>query len=737
MMRLRFLSGLILLLFLKPPLQAQNQETSRSPGHRPTLGLVLEGGGALGLAHVGVITWLEEHHIPVNYVAGTSMGGLVGGAYATGIGAQGLRQLVDSINWDQVMSGKIPYSQLAFRRKEDARDYPNGLEFGFRKGVQFPAGFNSGQYVSLIVDRLALPYSNVGSFDNLPIPFACVATNLRTEKPEVFRSGSLSTAMRATMSIPGVFAPVNGKDGPYADGGLLNNIPIDLAKDMGADIVLGVHLEEAPMDPNASLSSFSVLGRSISVMIAANELRSLEKADLLITVPLSKYTAMDFNDAEEIIKAGYEAAAAKERVLSTFSVDQATWDQYIAARDARRKTDPVPQFVAVSGANPRLSQEVQEGMAGMVDKPIDFKELNEKILSLNGLGRFSSVTYQIAQKNGQPGLELYTEEKSYAPPLVQPLILIDGSNYNNAQFNLGARITFLDLGGFRSELRNDIILFSDYGLHSEYFHPLNPASYWFVAPRGGVDSNPIYLYRENSEIATYRLRDASGGVDLGRIYGRASEIRVGYEGGWQKYSLEAGNRVLPTFSGAFGDLKLQYKMDRLDEAVLPNKGNYVLGTFRWTNISPVATNQYPVLEGASLNYFKLSDATSLFAHGWGGTTFDYATGLPQFSLGGSVRLFAFGQNELLVDKYFLIQGGYMHRLIKMPPLIGSGMYGLGFVEGARVSTSPLANFSNIADYPADIAGAIVVKSLFGPVEFGYAYGTTGHNKFFFRIGRLF
>jgi NTE family protein len=736
-MRLRLSFLLSLLALVSGPLLAQDRPAPSTSGGRPTLGLVLEGGGALGLAHVGVITWLEEHHIPVNYVAGTSMGGLVGGAYATGIGAEGLRQLVNGINWDQVMSGKIPYSNLAFRRKEDARDYPNGLEFGLRKGVQFPAGFNSGQYVSLIVDKLALPYSNIDSFNDLPIPFACVATNLRTEKPEVFRSGSLSTAMRATMSIPGVFTPVNGKDGPYADGGLLNNIPIDLAKEMGADIVLGVHLEEAPMDPDANLSSFSVLGRSISVMIAANELRSMEKADLLITVPLSKYTAMDFNRANAIIQAGYEAAAAKERVLSAFSVDQATWDQYIAARDARRKTDPIPQFVAVEGANADLSRQVEQRISPVVGKPIDFNDLNHRILELNGLGRFSSVTYEYTQKNGRQGLEFYTQEKTYAPPTVQPLILIDGSSYNNAQFNLGARITFLDVGGFRSELRNDIILFSDYGLRSEYYHPITPVSRWFVAPRGGIDSNPIYVYKENDQLATYRLRDASGGVDLGYIFGNTSEVRAGYEGGWQKYSLESGNRVFPTFSGAYGDMRLQYKMDRLDEAVLPNKGNYVTGAFRWTNVSPVATNQYPVLEGASLNYFKLTEATSLFAHGWGGTTFDYATGLPQFSLGGSVRMFAFGQNELLVDKYIMAQGGYMHRLLKMPPLIGSGMYGLGFVEGARVSATTLGDFNKIPDYPADIVGAVVVKSLFGPVEFGYAYGTTGHHKFFFRVGRLF
>lgn len=734
---LRFSSVFALLLLVSCALVAQDAPNSTGTGKRPTLGLVLEGGGALGLAHVGVIAWLEEHRIPVNYVAGTSMGGLVGGAYSTGIGATGLRKLVDGIKWDEVMSGRIPYPDLAFRRKEDARAYPNNLEFGLRKGVQFPAGFNTGQQVSLIIDRLALPYSNIGSFDNLPIPFACVATNLVTGKPQVFRSGSLSRAMRSTMSIPGVFTPVNRKDGIYADGGLLNNIPIDVAKQMGADVVLGVHLETAPLDPDAKLSSFAVLDRSIEVMISANELRSMEDADLMITVPLSKYTSMDFSHAQEIIQAGYAAAAAKGKVLSAFSVDQATWDKYVAARNARRKTNPTPEFVAVSGANANLSSQVEEHMSRVVGKPIDFDDLNQRILELNGLGRFSSVTYQFTQRNNQQGLELYTEEKSYAPPTVQPLILIDGSSYNNAQFNLGARVTFLDVGGFRSEWRNDFILFSEYGLSSEYYHPFTPVSHWFIAPHAIVDDAPYYIYEENTQIATFRQRTDGGGVDIGRVFGNTSEFRAGYEGGWQKYARQSGDPTLPNFSGAFAGLRLQYKMDRLDEAVLPRQGHYFQGNFRWSNVSPVATNQYPVLEGASLNYFKLNDQSSFFVHGWGGTTADYATGVPQFSLGGSVRMLAFGQNELLVDKYFMGQGGYMYRIAKTPPLLGSGIYGIGMIEGGKVYGAPLTGLGKLPDLPGDIAAAVVVKSLFGPIEFGYAYGTTGHHKFFFRIGRLF
>jgi NTE family protein len=188
----------------------------------------------LGLAHVGVITWLEEHHIPVDYIAGTSMGGLVGGVYATGHNAAELRQIVNGIPWDEVLSPTTPFQDLSFRRKEDARDYPNSLEFGLHKGLQLPAGLNSGQQVSLVLDKIALPYSEIESFDDLPTPFACVATDLVSGRAKVFRDGSLSLALRSTMSLPGIFTPVRTKDAIYADGGLLQNIPVEVAPTDGS-----------------------------------------------------------------------------------------------------------------------------------------------------------------------------------------------------------------------------------------------------------------------------------------------------------------------------------------------------------------------------------------------------------------------------------------------------------------------------------------------------------------------
>jgi len=707
-------------------------------GQRPKVGLVLQGGGALGLAHVGVITWLEEHHIPVDYVAGTSMGGLVGGVYATGHNAAEMRQIVNGIPWNEVLSPYTPFDDLSFRRKQDARDYPNSLEFGVRKGIQFPGGLNSGQQVTLVLDKIALPYSEIKSFNDLPTPFACVATDLVTGKPKVFRDGSLGLALRSTMSLPGIFTPVRTKDAIYADGALTQNIPVEVAKTMGADLTLAIHLAEAPILPTGSLSSFAVLGDSISVMININELRSMEGADILISVPLQKYGALDFDKADEIIKIGYDAAAAKSKILLTLAVDDATWKQYLADRQARVRSNPVPTFVAVEGANGHLSQQVEKQMAGVVGKPVDFDQLDQEIMQLKGLGRFSSLSYQFTERNGQQGLLVNTEEQGYGPPIIRPLILVDGASLKNVTFNLGARVTWLDIGGYRSEWRNDIILFSDYGLKSEYYHPFTPLTHWFVAPRGFAENDPLYLYDNNELVSTYRRSTLGGGVDVGYQFGRTGELRVGYEGGWQDFERQVGNpNELPSFSGGYGASKLQYKLDRLDDPVIPRAGQSFEGDFFWYNASPAAPKPYPVLEAGGQIFFKLNQPSSVFLNGRAGTTFNYATGIPQFSLGGSRWLTAYGTNELLMDKYFLFQVGYLRQLAKLPPLLGGGVYFLGVYEAAQVYGPPNTMVNKASGFPTDAAAGLVVNTIFGPVEFAYAYGDTGHHKFFFRVGRLF
>jgi NTE family protein len=712
------------------------QVPTPGPAARPKLGLVLEGGGALGLAHIGVLQWMEEHRIPVSYIAGTSMGGLVGGIYATGRSPAEVKEITNGIDWDDVLRGQTPFQDLSFRRKQDAHEVPNSLEFGLRKGLQFPGGFNTGQQVSLILDKVALPYSELKSFNDLPIPFACVATDLVSGKPHVFRSGPLSLALRSTMSLPGIFTPVRTGEHIYADGGLLNNIPIDVAKEMGADIVIGIHLETEPISPTAPLSSFAVLGESISVMIASNELRSMEQADLLVSVPLQKYNALDYGAADAIIKAGYDAAASKAKVLSAFSVSEAEWQQYLANRTARRKTTPVPEFVQVTGTAPELAESVEQRLALDVGKPVDTAKLDAQMLRLQGQGRFANVGYSMVEKDGKQGLEIQTEPKPYAPPTVRPILLIDGSDYNNVLFTMGARITFLDFGSYRSELRSDVIIGSQYALDSEYYHPFKPTSNWFVAPRGAGNSVQSYVFNGDTQIATYRTRQVLGGVDVGYGFGTTGELRLGYEGGYERLSPQIGNSsVLPTVTGGTGDVRLQFQLNTLDNPVIPRSGQSLLLYTKGYNVNPAAPGPFPLSEVQSQSFFRISEPSSVFFGASGGSSYGYKAGIPAFSLGGSQRLVAWNTNELYTNQYFLGQLGYIRELTKLPPLLGSNIEFIGLAEVGK--TYKLALGPKPPNLPLDGAAGIIVNTIFGPVELAGAIGDYGRGRFFFRIGRIF
>src|SRR5215470_18018292 len=334
-----------------PPVQtpaAPASAAAKTPQHRPKIGVALEGGGALGLAHIGVLRWFEEHHIPVDYVAGTSMGGLVGGFYATGITPEEMQKLIEGLDWRKILGDRTPYEDLSYRRKEDQRAYPNSLIFGLKRGLSAPEGLIAGHQIGLLIDRITLPYYGVSSFDDLPVPFRCVATDLVSGQSHVFQGGRLAVALRSTMSIPGAFSPVREGNAVYVDGGLLDNLPTDVVRQMGAEIVIAVHLESAPVEANDIRSVFSVLNYSVSAVVKENEMRSLELADSIISVPLGEFTTVDYAKSEPIMQRGYDAANTKSRMLETFALNDADWEAYLQARKARQRTElPVPQFVQI------------------------------------------------------------------------------------------------------------------------------------------------------------------------------------------------------------------------------------------------------------------------------------------------------------------------------------------------------------------------------------------------------
>jgi NTE family protein len=736
---MRRLLWFYILLLLPMTSYAQDATVPATPQaiekKRPKIGVALEGGGALGLAHIGVLQWFEEHHIPVDYVAGTSMGGLVAGFYATGKNPAELKSLIEGIDWKEILSGSTPYEDLSYRRKEDQRANPNALILGLRGGLSLPGGLNAGHKIGLIIDHETLPYYDIASFDDMPIPFRCVATDLVTGKQVVFDKGSLPSALRATMSIPGAFTPVYDKERVFVDGGLVNNLPTDVVKQMGADIVIAVHLDTQSLEAKDLRSVFSVLEQSVKVVVAENELRGMERADALVTVELGGYSLNDYAKNGPIIKKGYEAANGKSALLEKFALNDAEWQEFARNRDARiKRVSPVPQFIRVQGTTTtQHTDDIERYLSSFTGKPLDVEKLNQALTRLTGLGRYDTLGYRLADQNGKQGLVIVVGEKNYAPPTIQPAFEVDGSEPSDVSFTMGARLTFLDVAGFRSEWRTDFLFGNTYGISSELYRPFTSVSKWFFAPRVSANDRTLKIFMRQDPVSDYRYVQTEAGGDIGYGFNRFSEVRAGYEVGYLDAQLRLGTPEFASLSGLTRDLRVHFLVDHTDDPVIPREGFRMETTFKWFDTSPGATSAFPSLATQAEYFQPVSRFGSIFLIGNGGTTFGHDnTGLPQFFLGAPLQLSAYGLNELRGDQFYLLQGGYLHDLFTLPPLLGHRIYAIGTYEIGKMYGA-----TNETKLPNDFAAGVLAETTLGPLFLGGSVGDAGHYKWFFQLGRVF
>ena len=701
---------------------------------RLTIGVALEGGGALGLAHIGVLRWFEQHHIPIDYLSGNSMGALVGGMYATGKSPDELEVLVKHMDWSFIIGGETPYQDLSFRRKEDVRAVQNDLVIGFKHGTTLPSGLSSGHQISLVIDRETLAYSAVKSFDDLPIPFRCVSTELISEKAHVFSTGPIGFAMRSSMSLPGIFAPMRDGDRLYVDGALVDNLPTDLVREMGPDVVIAIHLQVAPATADEIQSLFSVLGQSITVGTANTELRGMEAADIVVKVDVRKFTSLEFRKAEALIQKGMEAAEEKSKILLPYALDQAAWNEYVARRNARKKAGVgIPQFVRVEGTTPDAEQKIQEFLQPLVGKPIDTPKLDTYLTRLTGVGRFDSASYGLVQNDGQLGLLVTVIEKNYAPPVLQPAFAVNGTEPDNVTFAMGGRLTFLDIAGYGSELRTDFSFGNTYGISTEFYKRFSQTSRWFFAPRISASDAAQWIFSHRNPQADYRIGQVEFGTDLGYAVSRFSEVRAGYEIGYLDANLKLGTPLFQSVKGQVGASRFRFVTEHRDDPIIPRQGYFGELNFHWVDTSPGAPAAFPTLE-ARTEYFKtVSTPASVFLIAQGGSTIGYdRTGIPQYFLGGTGGLLAYGQNEVRGDQYYLFRAGYLHKLLRLPPFLGDSLYGAALYEVGKMFNAP-----GVSKLPTDGAAGAIVRTAIGPVFLGGSIGDTGHATWFFALGRIF
>jgi NTE family protein len=409
---------------------------------RPRVCLVLSGGGARGAAHIGVLKVLEELRVPIDCIAGTSMGSLVGGAYASGMSTDEMERLIAQVSTDLLFKEKPPRQDQDIRRKLDDRSNLFGIEVGLRGSeLLFPKGVVSGVQLETVLRALS-KVAGFRKFDELPIPFRAIATDLVTGQAVVFSEGELANVMRASMSVPAAIAPAVIEGRMLVDGGLTNNLPVDVARRMGADIVVAVNLGTPLLKREELTSVLGVTGQMINILTEQNvqaSLASLKPTDVLIEPALGDFSAGNFDDLPKTVPIGEAAARAMQTKLAVLSVPP---EQYAALRT--RQMRPVPpdlrpvdeiRFTAMSRVNAATLENRLETRPG---EPLDQQALDRDMRRLYGTGDFEHVDYRVIEEAGRRVLNIDAVEKSWGPNYLRFGLGLGSDFSGDAFFNAAA-----------------------------------------------------------------------------------------------------------------------------------------------------------------------------------------------------------------------------------------------------------------------------------------------------------
>jgi NTE family protein len=661
---------------------------AKGPG-RPTVGVAFGGGSARGIAHVGVIRWLQEHRVPIDVATGTSMGGLVGGAFATGMDARELEAFIASLDWDRLF-GSSSFVFKNIRRKADARDYPSRLEFGLRGGIVPPTALNNGQYVELLLGRIVAPYFATEDFDDLPTPFRTVAVDLLSAQPVVMRRGSLADALRATLSPPLIFPPMELNGQVLIDGGVMDNVPADIVKGMGADRVVAVNVGDLSNREGISHTMFGVANETVDAMIRASTKRALAAADVVVNVPLSKYRSLDWRRAADLINEGYRAAAAMRDQLLPLAVSDTDFQAWRLQRQARRRSElPVPTFVQVDGFGITDANRLNALLARHIGVPLVISAVEQEIVAIAGLDLYETVTWRLLRDAGRgSGLLVHGRRKAYAPPFM--MLGINFENTTSRDFRIAATARYLafDTVGSGSELRVDATVGSDPSVGIELYRPIGPTPL-FLAPYAGIGKARFDLIND-AVIARYSQTIARIGANAGINLGARSDLRVGAYIGRVSASIDVGDPGFPELRGTETGAEMVWRADTQDSPVFPIGG--LLSQVRLSHIfsGPDITigeqifdfdTSLTQLSATASRFWSVGPPNRVFVYGGLGTSFD-SVPLPtnQFALGTPFRLGAYSAGELRGPHYYVATAGYLRRVGRLPDFVGGPVFAGGWLE---------------------------------------------------------
>jgi NTE family protein len=645
---------------------------------RPRVGLVLAGGGAKGGAHVGVLKVLEEMHVPIDCIAGTSMGALVGGGYASGIPAKGLEEFVTGIDWKAVVGGVGKRDLQTIEQKRAGVTYSNEIELGLKdRRVQLPAGIvNTSSIEDLLRTYVARARAQT-DFDKLPIPYRAVATDMISGGMVVIDSGDLATAMRASMAIPGAFAPVETDKYVLSDGGMVRNIPVDVARNLCADVVIVVNLVEEEVKREKLKTATALLGRSTDVMIVANEnlqLESLTDKDIRIDVIMGDITTADFERVPDTIPLGEKAARGMADRLATLAVPAAeyqAWRNAVTSGQGIEVKLAAVKFEGLQRVNPEYLETRSEVHAG---DTVDSAKISAEAQRMSALQEFESVSYTLSGDPANPTLEWWPKEKSYGPNYLKFDLGLYGSEGGDIGFVIYGKHTRTWLNSLGAEWRNEVQIGYYNNLSTSLYQPLDVGQRFFVEPRAFYVRSWEDVFLDNERLATYKFSDAGANVDLGANLGDDAQIRVGYLYTKRNTDVETGSTLLPEDDRTDAGLTVSATYDSRDTAFNPTRGLAAALEYMNADESMGGDMDWQRAEiGLGLALPVRKDVVYVTLAGGS----DLDTDLPldrTFMLGGPGSFPGFELGELRVTDYWTASGSYLWKIKDIMSIRGQALY---------------------------------------------------------------
>jgi NTE family protein len=708
---------------------------------RPRVALVLAGGGARGAVHVGVLTVLERMRVPVDLVVGTSMGAVVGGLYCSGMSPEGIGLRLSAADWDDLFSSQVPRRYLSFRQKQDETAFATSRDLGLKGWkVAVPRGLVADQKLQFLLRSLTAGAPGGEDFDRLPVPLRAVATDLVSGEAVALSSGDLAEAMRASMSVPGIFSPVEIEGRLLVDGGVASNLPLDVALALGADVVIAVDIPERGMEREEMKTLLGASARSLDVLTRANvagQKARMRPQDILLVPDPGSLTSVDFDRSLEAARAGEAAAWARSADLARLSLPPARYREHLSSRPPRPLVYDRPlSFVRVEGPSFMDPAVIRGRVRAREGEPLDLARLREDLLEIYGTGDFELVTFELARDGGGgTGLVVRAREKEWGPDYLSFGLQAedDFQGENSWQISAGYTRTFLNrLGG---EWKSRLTLGRDLGAATEFHQPLAAGSPFFLAPRAEYRSQAASLFSGGDRVALYSLRVGEAGIDLGSSLGDSAEVRLGAWRGWMRSILRVGEPSLPGSSGDRGGIRFSLRHDGLDRPSFAHSGaaaqiDIGLARTEMGSDAPYRKACLRARQAASLGRYSLQ---------WGleaGDAGDEA--LPpdeQFSLGGFLRLSGLRSGQLRGDHLGLGKLMFYRSVGTLPSVLGHGTY-LGFsLEAGNIwAAREQGSFSDLR-----LAGSVFFGAdlALGPGFLAYGRADSGEQAFYLSIGRSF